>query len=69
MWNYPDIENLKKVCELAEELKQQGKSKAERAELLREIARRLQPHLPRLSKHVRLSWGQSDNVDDFVSST
>jgi len=69
MWNYPDIENLKKVCELAEELKQQGKSEAERAELLREIARRLQPHLPRLSKPVRLSWGQSVNVDDFVSST
>jgi hypothetical protein len=40
-----------------------------RATELMEIARRIQPHLPQLSKPVRLSWDQSVNVDDFASST
>lgn len=69
MWNYPAIENLKEVCVLVEELKQQGKSDGEKAELLILIAGRLQPHIGKIGKPVRLSWGQGVSVDDFVSFT
>jgi hypothetical protein len=60
------IIDLKEIYELADGLRQQGKSENEKVELLKRIAYKLQPYLRRISKPIKLRWGLRDTEEARV---
>jgi hypothetical protein len=64
-----DLDDLRETSELVKELRLKGKSHAQIAELLREIADKLQPYLLQMSKPVTLRWGMAVDGDEYTSIT
>ena len=64
-----DFEDLKEVLDLVKELRQQGDDQRKQAVLLMKIAKKLQPHIPRISEPVSLAWGIARDEDEYSTFT